>query len=102
MTTRHETDNELEFLSERRPPVFPPRWVRRVGGTLWPSFLTACAASIVFFANVDPATLNMQTLPGWELSRMTGYSIGFLMFWGVGLCSSMMTFLLTDGKRDHS
>ncbi len=74
------------------------RHYRSIGGTLWPSFLTAAAASVVFFAAIDPATLHMQTLPDWEISRMAGYTLGFFMFWGVGLASSLITFLLTDTR----
>ncbi len=72
------------------------RLLRTLGGTLWPSFLTAAVASVVFFASIDPQTLQMQTLPAWEISRMAGYTIGFFMFWGVGLMSSAITFVLTD------
>lgn len=78
------------------------RLLRSVGGTLWPSFLTAAFASVVFFANIDPETLHMQTLPDWRISRMTGYAIGFFMFWGVGLASSIITFVLTDGGPRES
>lgn len=73
------------------------RLLRSLGGTLWPSFLMAAVASILFFASIDPASLQMQTLPDWRISRVAGYSIGFLMFWGVGLASSLITFILTDG-----
>lgn len=81
---------------ERERPVFPPRTLRFYGGTLWPSFLTAAVASMVFFAAIDPATLHLQTLPGWEIGRMTGYTIGFFMFWAVGLGSSLLTYFLTS------
>ncbi|WP_290650171.1 hypothetical protein [Aquisalimonas sp.] len=78
------------------------RLLRSLGGTLWPSFLTAAVASVVFFANIDPETLHMQTLPHWEFSRMAGYTIGFFMFWGVGLASSVMTFVLTERSPQES
>ncbi len=76
--------------------------LRSLGGTLWPSFLTAAVASVVFFASIDPETLHMQTLPDWQISRMTGYTIGFFMFWGVGLASSALTFILVgSGPRSE-
>jgi len=81
---------------ERERPVFAPRALRFYGGTLWPSFLIAALASVVFFAAIDPGTLHLQTLPGWEISRMSGYTIGFFMFWAVGLGSSLLTYLLTN------
>ncbi|WP_435103205.1 hypothetical protein [Arhodomonas sp. AD133] len=67
---------------------------------LWPSFLVAAAASVVFFANIDPATLESQTLPGWDLDRRTGYALGFFMFWAVCAASSYLTvFLFRPGDR---
>ena len=76
--------------------------LRSLGGTLWPSFLTAAVASVVFFASIDPQTLHVQTLPDWEISRMAGYTLGFFMFWGVGLASSVLTFILTGGGPPES
>lgn len=78
------------------------RWLQCLGSTLWPSFLAAAVASVVFFASIDPETLRMQTLPGWEMSRMAGYTIGFFMFWAVALFSSSLTYLLSGGgNRRH-
>ncbi len=77
------------------------RWLRLLGGTLWPSFLVAGGASGIFFANVDPEMLRLETLPAMELSRMAGYTIGFFMFWLVGLASSLLTWLLlTPGNEN--
>ena len=78
------------------------RWLQCLGSTLWPSFLAAAVASVVFFASIDPETLRMQTLPDWEMSRMAGYTIGFFMFWAVGLFASSLTYLLSGGgNRRH-
>ena len=68
--------------------------IRVLGAILWPSFLTAGVAAMVFFASIDPATLRAQTLPGWEISREAGYTIGFLMFWAVCSLSSALTLYL--------
>lgn len=75
--------------------------LRCLGSTLWPSFLAAAVASVLFFASIDPETLRMQTLPDWNLSRMAGYTIGFFMFWGVGLLSSSLTYLLSGGRNSR-
>jgi len=72
-----------------------------LGATLWPSFLAATVASVVFFASIDPASLHMQTLPHWDISRMAGYSIGFFMFWAVGLAASLLTYLLSGQGRNQ-
>ena len=68
--------------------------IRVLGAVLWPSFLTAGLATMVFFANIDPATLRAQTLPDIEISRQAGYTVGFLMFWIVCGASSALSLLL--------
>lgn len=70
------------------------RLIRILGAVLWPSFLTAGVATMVFFANIDPLTLRAQTVPDWEISREGGYTIGFLMFWTVCILSSALTLFL--------
>ena len=71
------------------------RWrLRLLGSVLWPSFLTAGVATMVFFANIDPETLRSQTLPDWDISRQAGYTIGFLMFWAVTAASSLLSVFL--------
>lgn len=76
----------------RRP--YPPRRAWLVGACLWPAFLSAGLATMIFFSGIDPETLRLQTLPDWEISRTAGYSIGFLMFWGVAALSSALSVLL--------
>lgn len=54
--------------------------VQKVISVLWPSFLTASLATILFFTTFDPTEL--ATLGGWpELTRLGGYTIGFFCFW---------------------
>lgn len=53
--------------------------VQKVVSVLWPSFLTACAATIIFFSLFDPQELGR--LLGFELSRIAGYTGGFFAFW---------------------
>lgn len=72
------------------------RLIRAFGIVLWPSFLTAGVATMVFFANIDPLTLRAQTLPDWEISREAGYTIGFFMFWFVCAGSSALTLFLAE------
>lgn len=68
--------------------------IRLWGAILWPSFLVAGVATMIFFANVDPAELQESTYPDLQLSRKLGYTIGFFMFWGVTAWSSFLTMLL--------
>lgn len=80
---------------------YPPavrRRIRILGAVLWPAFLAAAVASIVFFANIDPATLRAQTLPELQISREAGYALGFFMFWAIGAGSSALTLLLIGSE----
>lgn len=87
---------------EEHPSNLPPRVRDRIriwGAVLWPSFLVAGIATMIFFANVDPEELQASTFPTWEISRKAGYTIGFFMFWGVTALSSFLTtFLLTPAS----
>lgn len=64
------------------------------GVILWPSFLLAGVATMVFFALVDPLDLNAISFPGTQFSRELGYTIGFFMFWSVTAASSFLTAVL--------
>jgi hypothetical protein len=67
---------------------------------LWPSFLAACAASLLFFAAVDPILLRdagPRLFAGIE--REAGYALGFLFFWGVGALASALSVYLIRTAR---
>jgi hypothetical protein len=74
----------------------PHGWLHRLGAVLWPSFLTAGAATTVFFANVDPEGLRLASFPDWQISREVGYTVGFFMFWAVTAASSFITMTLLE------
>jgi hypothetical protein len=59
---------------------------------LWPSFLVACVAELLFFSVFDP--VDFQLFGPLGLSRRAGYSLGFFLFWGIAAASSALTFLL--------
>ncbi len=66
---------------------------QRVIAVLWISFLMAGAATMVFFAAIDPMQLkNCVDFP--EVGRTAAYSIGFLLFWLLTAASSLFTTLL--------
>lgn len=78
----------------------PPRpLVQRIGAILWPSFFAACVATMVFFAFVDPIALRDMTFPDLPISRVTGYSVGFFMFWLATASSSLFTWILLRPAR---
>ncbi len=67
---------------------------------LWPSFLAACGASLLFFAAVDPALLRdagPRLFAGLE--REAGYALGFLVFWAIGSVASAVSIYLIRTAR---
>jgi len=87
-------------------PVPPPPANRRRGWgldvalVLWPSFLAACGASLLFFAAVDPVLLRdagPQLFAGLE--REAGYALGFAFFWAIGVVASALTIYLIRTAR---
>ena len=71
-----------------------------VGLILWPSFLAACGASLLFFAAIDPALLRdvgPRLFAGLE--REAGYALGFLFFWAVGAAASALSLYLIRTAR---
>jgi hypothetical protein len=65
---------------------------------LWPSFLVAAGAEMVFFAFFDPGEFFLFGQP-LELSRTAIYSIGFFFLWGVTAVSSGISLYLEQGSE---
>ena len=57
---------------------------------LWPSFLTAGLATVLFFTAFDPVGLSLLA-GGPEVTRLGGYTIGFFAFWLLTSISSALT-----------
>jgi len=68
--------------------------IQQWGAILWPSFIAAGLASVVFFAFVDPLRLQAISFPGTQISREMGYTAAFFMFWTVTALSSAITWYL--------
>jgi hypothetical protein len=64
--------------------------IQRIVSVLWPSFLTAGIATIVFFTLFDPVELSMVA-GGPEISRIAGYTFGFFCFWLLTATSCALT-----------
>lgn len=70
---------------------------------LWPSFLVAGIAEVVFFTVIAPQELYLFGLPVY-FSPIATYSIGFFGFWLVCAGSSLMTlfFQRTSAEINQS
>lgn len=58
---------------------------------LWPSFLVAGVAEVVFFTVFDPIELHMAAMSVGMTSRLGWYTVGFLLFWAFAAASSWLT-----------
>ncbi len=66
---------------------------RLVMTILWPSFLMAGIAVGLIFSLIDPETLVVLG-NNMEVSSIFIYSVGFFVFWFLGVISSALTAIL--------
>lgn len=64
--------------------------VQKIVAILWPSFLMAGFATILFFTAFDPIDMLMTTRFA-DVSRMGAYTVGFFLFWALTASSCMLT-----------
>jgi hypothetical protein len=84
---------------EGEPPKAWRRKQRDIANILWVSFLTASAATMIFFASVDPDVLSGNNTLGWEISRQSGYALGFFGFWALTALTGFLCVLLVRTER---
>lgn len=74
------------------------KWIE----VLWPSFLVAGIAEIVFFTVINPQELYLLGEPV-RYSAIATYSIGFFCFWILCAASSLLTlfFQRTADEINH-
>ncbi len=65
---------------------------------LWPAFLMACVATGLFFSLVDPMELIVLD-QRVQVNILGAYTIGFFVFWILGILSSGLTALLVQKIR---
>ncbi|MES2049892.1 MAG: hypothetical protein V4447_15940 [Pseudomonadota bacterium] len=65
---------------------------------LWPAFLMACVATGLFFSLVDPMELIILD-QRVQVHILGAYTIGFFVFWILGILSSGLTALLVQKIR---
>lgn len=64
--------------------------VQQIVSVMWPSFIVASVATIVFFTVFDPVALGaLAGVP--ELTRTGGYTVGFFCFWLITSTSCALT-----------
>lgn len=63
---------------------------QKIIAVLWPSFLTAGIATVLFFTAFDPVEL-LQTTRFADSSRLGAYSAGFFLFWLLTAGSCVLT-----------
>lgn len=61
--------------------------IQRVVAILWPSFLTAGIATVLFTTAFDPADIFID----YDISRLGIYTICFFLFWSFGALTSAAT-----------
>ncbi|HET7672518.1 MAG TPA: hypothetical protein VFK84_19070 [Burkholderiales bacterium] len=59
---------------------------------LWPSFVAAGVAEMVFFNIFDPSD--------FDAGRLAAYSIGFFLFWSLAAMSSALTCFLQRSRDE--
>ena len=69
---------------------------RRLMWVIWPAFLVAAVAELIFFSIFDPFDLHFFGAP-LEMSRQAIYTMGFFGFWALGIASSALTIFLEGG-----
>lgn len=70
-----------------------PRFQQAIA-VIWPSFATAIVATGIFFSAFNPRELIPFNLD-IEVSPLAAYSIGFFVFWILGIVSSYGTLYFT-------
>lgn len=67
--------------------------MKHVIWVMWPAFIAAGIAEVIFFTMIDPRQLYLfgQQV---EWSAIATYSTGFLLFWLVCIGSSLMTYFM--------
>ena len=75
--------------------------MKHVIWVLWPAFIAAGIAEVVFFTVIDPRQLYLLGQPV-DLPSLATYSIGFLMFWLICAGSSLMTYFMLPARLKNA
>ena len=95
-----EDSDDVAVIPEQLPWS---RGAQAIAAILWPSFLAAGLATMLFFAFVDPESLRDTMVDSLDFGRMSGYGLGFFFFWLITMVSSAISvFLLRTARRNGS
>ena len=61
--------------------------IQKFVAILWPSFITASLATVIFFSMFDPDIIFVD----FDISRLGAYTVGLLIFWLFGMLTAMLT-----------
>ena len=61
--------------------------IQRIVAILWPSFITAGIATVLFTTAFDPDIIFVE----YDISRVGAYSISFFLFWLFGALTAATT-----------
>lgn len=61
--------------------------IQRVVAILWPSFITAGIATVLFTTMLDPTLVFID----YDISRLGSYTLSFFMFWSFGAITAAST-----------
>jgi hypothetical protein len=64
--------------------------IQRIIAILWPSFIMAGVATVLFFTAFDPAVMLLDTRFA-DVSRLGAYTVGFFLFWLLTASSCLLT-----------
>lgn len=67
---------------------------RSIAVMTWVSFLFAGIASMLFFASFEPTILASLATFSVNWSAQAIYTLGFLLFWLFGFCTSLVSAIL--------
>ena len=80
-------DDEISSENDKKKDI--PQ-IQKIIAIMWPSFLTAGVATILFFTAFDPRLI-MQVSGYGDISRLGGYTMGFFIFWILTSVSCALT-----------
>ncbi|MBI5611934.1 MAG: hypothetical protein HY942_02530 [Gammaproteobacteria bacterium] len=64
--------------------------IQKIIAILWPSFLMAGVATVLFFTAFDPALILAHTAFA-DVPRLGAYTVGFFLFWLLTASSCLLT-----------